>query len=316
MVSSNWHPKAAIPALRARLENEALTTDERDLALETLAFIFEKEAVEAVKKAAEKEGALQEKAQWWLHFRKYNEWSAFLQDWEAPIVLPDAQPNLLALKAQLKDSLTNNEQKQLALAQLVENPSGRLHLALMGAEGALKDSNLDFSAVTQGEKRPSVLKVLRHYFGSEKAIDEEGVLSLSKDPVAGKVKAIQNCATCHKIAGSGNEIGPDLSQIGHKMDYPTLVNAIVQPDAAIGFGSEAYLIALNNGAVLLGLLQAAGPVVTMLDFQGQRHIIPAEEVLTRKQLPISLMPGPSEMQLKAQDVADIAAFLIQSHTSN
>ena len=100
------------------------------------------------------------------------------------------------------------------------------------------------------------------------------------------------------------------------MDYPTLVNAIVQPDAAIGFGSEAYLIALKNGAVLLGLLQAAGPVVTMLDFQGQRHIIPAEEVLTRKQLPISLMPGPEEMDLKAQDIADIAAFLIQSNTSN
>jgi putative heme-binding domain-containing protein len=186
----------------------------------------------------------------------------------------------------------------------------------MGAEGTLKDSNLDFSAVTQGEKRPSVLKVLRHYFGSEKAIDEEGVLSLSKDPVAGKVKAIQNCATCHKIQSSGNEIGPDLSQIGHKMDYPTLVNAIVQPDAAIGFGSEAYLIGLKNGAVLLGLLQSSGPVVTVLDFQGQRHIIPAEEVLTRKQLPISLMPGPEEMDLKAQDIADIAAFLIQSNTSN
>lgn len=311
-----WHPEVAVPALQARLEDEDLAIEERDLALETLAFIFEKEAAEAVKKTAEKEGPLQEKAQWWLHFRKYNEWSAFLQDWDAPIVLPDAQPNLLALKAQLKDSLTNQEQKQLALAQLAENPVGKLHLALMGAEGFFKNQALDFSALTKDEKRPSVLKVLRHYFGSEKAIDEEGVLSLSKDPVAGKVKAIQNCATCHKIAGSGNEIGPDLSQIGQKMDYPTLVNAIVQPDAAIGFGSEAYLIALKNGAVLLGLLQAAGPVVTVLDFQGQRHIIPAKEVLNRKQLPISLMPGPAEMQLKAQDIADIAAFLIQSHTSN
>lgn len=311
-----WHPKAAILALKARLGNENLAIEERGLALETLAFIFEKEAVEAVKKAAEKEGVLGEKAQWWLQFRKYNEWSAFLQDWEPPIVLPDAQPDLLALKAQLKDSLTNQEQKQLALAQLVENPSGRLHLALMGAEGAFKNYNLDFSAVNKDEKRPSVLKLLRHYFGSEKAIDEDEILSLDKDPVAGQVKAVQNCASCHKIAGSGNEIGPDLSQIGQKMDYPTLVNAIVQPDAAIGFGSEAYLIALKNGAVLLGLLQAAGPVVTVLDFQGKRHVLPAEEVLTRKQLPISLMPGPKEMDLKAQDIADIAAFLIQSNTSN
>ena len=100
------------------------------------------------------------------------------------------------------------------------------------------------------------------------------------------------------------------------MDYPTLVNAIAQPDAAIGFGSEAYLIGLKNGAVLLGLLQSSGPVVTVLDFQGKRHVLPSEEVLNRKQLPISLMPGPLEMQLKAQDIADIAAFLIQSHTSN
>ncbi|GEO21486.1 PVC-type heme-binding CxxCH protein [Cyclobacterium qasimii] len=311
-----WHPKAAIPALKARLENENLEIEERDLALETLAFIFEKEAVEAVKTAADMEGVLGEKAQWWLQFRKYNEWSAFLQDWEAPIVLPDAQPNLLALKGQLKDSLTNQEQKQLALTQLAENPSGRLHLALMGAEGVFKNYNLDFSAVNKDEKRPSVLKLLRHYFGEDAAIVEEEILSLGKDPVAGKVKAIQNCAACHRIASSGNEIGPDLSQIGQKMDYPTLVNAIAQPDAAIGFGSEAYLIALKNGAVLLGLLQSSGPVVTVLDFQGQRHVLPAELVLTRKQLPISLMPGPSEMQLKAQDIADIAAFLMQNNTSN
>ncbi|WP_339925427.1 PVC-type heme-binding CxxCH protein [uncultured Cyclobacterium sp.] len=311
-----WHPKAAIPALKARVENKDLEIDERDLALETLAFIFEKEAVEAVKLAAETEGVLGEKAQWWLQFRKYNEWSTFLQDWDSQIVLPDAQPDLLALKAQLKDSLSNQEQKHLTLTQLAENPVGRLHLALMGAEGLFKNEELDFSAVTKDEKRPSVLKVLRHYFGGDQAIDEEEILALGKDPVAGKVKAIQNCAACHRIAGSGNEIGPDLSQIGQKMDYPTLVNTIAEPDAAIGFGSEAYLIALKNGAVLLGLLQAAGPVVTVLDFQGKRHVLPAEEVLTRKQLRISLMPGPLEMDLKAQDIADIAAFLIQSHTSN
>lgn len=72
-----WRPEVAVPALQARLENEDLALEERDLALETLAFIFEKEAAEAVKKTAEMEGILGEKAQWWLHFRKYNEWSSF-----------------------------------------------------------------------------------------------------------------------------------------------------------------------------------------------------------------------------------------------
>jgi len=311
-----WHLQEAVPALRARLENETLDADKRDLALETLAFIPEKEAVEAVKATAKTEGALAENARWWLQFRKYNEWSVFLEDWDAPIVLPDAQPNLLALKAQLKDSLTHLDQKQVALSQLAEDPSGRLHLALLAAEGFFKGDTLDYSAISKFEKRPSVLKLLKHYFAEVEEMNEGEILSLASDPIAGKVKAIRNCSACHLIGGSGNEIGPDLSQIGQKMDFSTLVNTIVQPDAAIGFGSEAYLIALKNGAVLLGLLQSSGPVVTVLDFQGQRHVLPAELVLTRKQLPISLMPGPLEMQLDEQDIADIAAFLMQSNTSN
>jgi hypothetical protein len=38
--------------------------------------------------------------------------------------------------------------------------------------------------------------------------------------------------------------------------------------------------------------------------------------MSRKQLSISLMPGPSEMDINAQDIADISAFLMQSNTSN
>jgi putative membrane-bound dehydrogenase-like protein len=312
-----WHPKEAVPALQARLENESLDMEVRDRALETLVFIPENNAVKAVKELVRMESPLAEKAKWWLQFRKYNDWSAYLEDWDAPDVLPDARPDLLALKAQMQDSLATAGQIQAAFSQLAEDPTGRLHLALMAVTGSYNaDSSFKKSQVLEPEERPAISKLLNHYFAEEKGMDEKQVLNLQADPVAGKVKTTRNCLACHRIAGTGNEIGPDLSQIGEKMDFPTLVNAIVLPDGAVGFGSEAYLIALKNGAVLYGLLQSAGPVVTVLDFQGKRHVLPAEQVMSRKQLSISLMPGPSEMNMNAQDVADISAFLMQSNTSD
>jgi putative heme-binding domain-containing protein len=217
----------------------------------------------------------------------------------------------------MQDSLTTAEQKQAGFSQLAEDPTGRLHLALMASNGFFNaDDSFNQPEVWGTEERPAVRKLLKHYFAEEPGMNEKQIVSLEADPVAGKVKTTRNCMACHRIGGSGNEIGPDLSQIGGKMDFPTLVNAIVLPDGAVGFGSEAYLIALNNGAVLYGLLQSAGPVVTVLDFQGRRHVLPAEQVMSRKQLSISLMPGPSEMDINAQDIADISAFLMQSNTSN
>ncbi|WP_154856761.1 PVC-type heme-binding CxxCH protein [Cyclobacterium xiamenense] len=307
------HPEAAIPALIHRVHSESLSPEERLQALETLAFIPHNEAVETFLRLAKGEGILAEQADWWLQFRKYNEWQDFLVDWEPPLDnLPAPQPELLVALDQLSDSLGTMAAQQDALNRLVESPEGRLHLAFLAVKGSLADSlKTQLPEEWSTEGRLAVRSLLTRLFGTEQHLDEAGINQLAGDVTNGKVLAARNCLACHRIGDSGNEIGPYLSGIRQKMDAPTLVNAIVQPDAAIGFGSESWLIRLKNGAALYGLLQSNGPVVTVLDSQGQRFVIPASEVAEKRQVPVSLMPKPAEMGLMAQDIADIRAYLMQ-----
>ncbi|WP_162343355.1 PVC-type heme-binding CxxCH protein [Cyclobacterium salsum] len=307
------HPEAAIPALKLRMESEGLSSTERMQAVETLAFIPKKAAAEIFLDLVDEDGRLGEQIRWWLQFRKYNEWQAFLEDWEPPLDnLPSAQPELLASLERLGDSLATGDQQREALNSLAESPAGRLHLALLGVKGSFPDSlQARLPAEWSSEARPAVKHLLARFFGTPQEVEEAAVNALEGDAAAGKVLTAQNCLACHRIGDSGNDIGPNLSGIRQKMDAPTLVNAIVQPDAAIGFGSESWLVRLKNGAVLYGLLQSNGPVVTVLDSQGQRFVIPASEVADKRQVPLSLMPKPAEMGLVAQDIAHIRAYLMQ-----
>ncbi|MBD3629793.1 PVC-type heme-binding CxxCH protein [Cyclobacterium sp.] len=307
------HPEAAISALKLRLESEALNEEKKRQALETLAFIPHQEAVEAFLELAEGEGMLAEQASWWLQFRKYNNWEAFLTDWEPPVDnMPVGQPELRAALEMLSDSLANADQQQEALSHLAESSEGRLQMALLAVKGIFPDSlQRQLPEEWAMEGRPAVKHMLVHLFGASQDFPEGEVNEFMGDAAKGKVLATQNCLTCHRIGDSGNEIGPNLSGIGQKMDAPTLVNAIVQPDAAIGFGSEAWLVRLKNGAVVYGLLQSNGPVVTVLDSQGQRFVIPASEVAEKRLVPVSLMPGPAQLGLEAQDIAHIRTYLMQ-----
>lgn len=307
------HPVSAVPALKLRVQSETLSSEEKVRAFETLAFIPHKQAAEVFLELAGQEGNLAEQARWWLQFRKYNEWQAYLEDWEPPLDnLPSGQPALLASLAWLSDSLATKTQQQEALTSLAESPEGRLHLAMLAVKGSFPDSlKAKLPATWTAEGRPAVKHLLVQYFGAAQDVKEVEVNELQGDAAVGKIKAAQNCLACHRIGDTGNDIGPNLSGISQKMDAPTLVNAMVQPDAAIGFGSEAWLVRLKNGAVLYGLLQSDGPVVTVLDSQGQRFVIPASEVAEKRRVPVSLMPKPTEMGLAAQDLADIRAYLMQ-----
>jgi len=50
-------------------------------------------------------------------------------------------------------------------------------------------------------------------------------------------------------------------------------------------------------------------VLILRDPVGQQHTIVVDRIATRRPLNASLMPGPEELALRAQDVADIVQFL-------
>ncbi len=62
------------------------------------------------------------------------------------------------------------------------------------------------------------------------------------------------CASCHKLYGSGGEIGPDLTGSGRdNVDY--LLENIVDPSAVVTADFRMVVVAMHDGRVFNGLVK-------------------------------------------------------------
>jgi len=106
-------------------------------------------------------------------------------------------------------------------------------------------------------------------------------------------------------------VGPELTGIESMFDAQSLADAIIRPDAGIAHGYSPWQVRTTDGAVRYGLLLAENEnTIVLKDANGQRHIIGRDRIASQTQLEgVSLMPGPDELQLSPQDVADVVTFL-------
>ena len=119
------------------------------------------------------------------------------------------------------------------------------------------------------------------------------------------------CSTCHRVGSTGTDVGPELTAISKKFDRAGLIEAIVNPNAAIAFGYSAELFVTRSNAAHIGFLQADGATVSIKDGYGRVRSFPREEITARVALKSSLMLDPPALALDEQDVANIVAFLMK-----
>jgi putative heme-binding domain-containing protein len=142
------------------------------------------------------------------------------------------------------------------------------------------------------------------------------ILSLTGSAAAGRrlfeTGAIE-CKACHRSGNIGTEIGPDLTQIGTKLDRAQLLEAVLEPSKRVDAKYRTYLLETSDGQVHTGLLVEKTERETVLRTTQNKLIrVPAEEVelLTAQQK--SLMPELLLRDMTPQQVADVLAFLGES----
>ncbi len=315
------HPQAAVQALQARATDKKLSEEEKRKALVALAFIPTRAAAQAVRQLATSNTAdMTTQANWWLQFRKTNDWRAYLQDWQSPDTqMLKAQPALLALKKQVMDTTLQWDKRLTSATSLAKQREGKLHLVHMAALDLLPDTIRQQLSDQMLQETDRYIKALAaHYFdfSDEQELQVKTVSDVSADLEQGKILFNSNCLVCHKRGQAGSEVGPDLSNIHTKYDKLGMTEAIVNPDAAVAFGYEPWLVTTKNGGIVYGLLLSDGPVVTVQDIYGGRYMMESSLIESKKQLPFSMMPAPAMMELDDQEVAHIAAFLLQAPTNN
>jgi putative heme-binding domain-containing protein len=118
------------------------------------------------------------------------------------------------------------------------------------------------------------------------------------------------CALCHQINGKGIDFGPNLSEIGAKLGKDALYDSILNPNAGISFGYEAWEIELKNGDEISGMIVSETENEVAVKVSGgtvTRH--PKSEILRRRKLPGSIMPGGLQQTMSTQDFVDLVEFL-------
>ena len=152
----------------------------------------------------------------------------------------------------------------------------------------------------------------------------QAALTLPRDPRRGGVVFEKTCSKCHKVAGKGFEVGPDLSAARTRADATLLVD-MLDPSSTLSHGFTVYTVATNDGRVHTGLL--AGDSATSITLRNAAEPDKAaprakaavvETTVLRKDIESmkasskSLMPEGLEKDLTPQDVADLIGFLRQT----
>ncbi len=123
-----------------------------------------------------------------------------------------------------------------------------------------------------------------------------------------------NCAKCHRLAGEGGAIGPDLSTAGLKFSLPDLMDAIIEPSKAISDQYGSHQIATVDGQVLIGRvvkLEDKFHVYT-IDVDRPPVVLSSDDIDEMVPSAVSQMPIGTIDTLNATELKHLIAYLLSS----
>lgn len=229
---------------------------------------------------------------------------------------PKAEPILLKI---LKDNKKAFSTRKIAVNGLANTKSGSITL-IKTAENKQLNNDLNYTV-------GNALRSARWKTISEKAIKlfpipkglGEKLPSLAKliqmkgDIVNGKkifFRPTSACATCHQINDQGIDFGPKLSGIGTKLGKEALYLSIIEPDAGISFGYEAWLIKLKNGSEALGIVTSkTDKEITIVAPGGISTTYKTDDIASHSKLPNSIMPPGLQATMSPQELVDLVTYL-------
>ncbi len=117
------------------------------------------------------------------------------------------------------------------------------------------------------------------------------------------------CARCHKVAGEGGDVGPDLAGLVAKKGREYALESIVLPNRVIAQGFESLLVVMKNGQSFAGLVKGeTGEELTLNS--PEDGILKLKKADIAKRTPaLSPMPETLTEVLTKREIRDLVEFL-------
>ena len=118
------------------------------------------------------------------------------------------------------------------------------------------------------------------------------------------------CVGCHRIAGTGGRLGPNLSRIGRTLSFARLREALVEPSKNIAKGFDTIAVVERDGEAVRGRqMNIDNFSVQLMDLREEIHSYLRDEVRSVEREPESLMPSYEGM-LSGSEIDDVLAYLV------
>lgn len=214
------------------------------------------------------------------------------------------------------------ERRQELIGLLLKESKTALALARAYREGKLPASiqTLSVSAAMQHEDLavrdlfdpflPDDQRIVR--LGD--SIDSKQLLSLAGDANRGRELFLTekgvSCRNCHRVGQTGKSVGPDLSQIGKKLNRAKLLESLLEPSREIDPKFASWQVLTKSGQVVVGLLEKrTNREVVLRDAEGKEHQLATDDIEQMFPQRTSLMPDRQLRDLTAQQAADLLEWL-------
>ena len=126
-------------------------------------------------------------------------------------------------------------------------------------------------------------------------------------------RAEVSCVRCHRIQGTGGQVGPDLSKIGQEKTRDYLLEALVTPSKAIAKGFDSVTLVLDDGRVVSGVLRSEDAEKVQLVMVDGAVMNVAKDKIEERAAGKSAMPEDVVQKLSKQDVRDLVEYLAGLH---
>lgn len=118
----------------------------------------------------------------------------------------------------------------------------------------------------------------------------------------------KTCQNCHRLFGTGGEIGPDITGSNRaNIDY--VLENVLDPSAVVGRDYQMTVVALVDGRVIQGLLKQETDSALTIQTINDKVVVPKSEIDERSLSSVSMMPERQLDTLTPDEVRDLIAYL-------
>ena len=167
-------------------------------------------------------------------------------------------------------------------------------------------------ARAKGDTQTKLNAALESIVNTDRAkvvMDYQSSLTISADGLRGKEVFVKHCASCHKVADVGVQVGPDISDSRTQQPAQILTN-ILDPNRAIDNNYFRFVALTADDQVIEGMIaEETSDSIVLRGQNNTRHTLKRADLQELKATGVSLMPEGLESQIDHQAMADLISFV-------